>query len=82
SMLWILVGGVLAGAVHDFVVLFISTRRKGRSLGEMIKDEMGKFTGGVAMVAIFGIMLIIIAILAMVVVKALAESPWGLFTIA
>ncbi|EDA0358472.1 carbon starvation protein A, partial [Campylobacter coli] len=82
SMLWILVGGVLAGAVHDFVVLFISTRRRGRSLGEIIKDEMGKFTGGVAMVAIFGIMLIIIAILAMVVVKALAESPWGLFTIA
>ncbi|EAH6259857.1 carbon starvation protein A [Campylobacter upsaliensis] len=82
SMLWILVGGVLAGAVHDFVVLFISTRRNGRSLGEMIKDEMGNFTGGVAMVAIFGIMLIIIAILAMVVVKALAESPWGLFTIA
>lgn len=82
SMLWILIGGVLAGAVHDFVVLFISTRRKGRSLGEMIKDEMGKFTGGVAMIAIFGIMLIIIAILAMVVVKALAESPWGLFTIA
>ncbi|MCX2682827.1 carbon starvation protein A [Campylobacter sp. MIT 21-1685] len=82
SMLWILVGGVFAGAVHDFVVLFISTRRKGRSLGEMIKDEMGNFTGGVAMVAIFGIMLIIIAILSMVVVKALAESPWGLFTIA
>lgn len=82
SMLWILVGGVLAGAVHDFVVLFISTRRNGRSLGEMIKDEMGNFTGGVAMMAIFGIMLIIIAILAMVVVKALAESPWGLFTIA
>lgn len=82
SMLWILVGGVFAGAVHDFVVLFISTRRNGRSLGEMIKDEMGAFTGSVAMVAIFGIMVIIIAILAMVVVKALAESPWGLFTIA
>lgn len=82
SMLWILVGGVFAGAVHDFVVLFISTRRKGRSLGEMIKDEMGNFTGGVAMLAVFGIMLIIIAILAMVVVKALAQSPWGLFTIA
>ena len=82
SMLWILVGGVFAGAVHDFVVLFISTRRNGRSLGEMIKDEMGNFTGGVAMLAIFGIMIIIIAILAMVVVKALADSPWGLFTIA
>ncbi|EAK0439858.1 carbon starvation protein A [Campylobacter lari] len=82
SMLWILIGGVLAGAVHDFVVLFISTRRNGKSLGEMIKDELGKLTGGFAMLAIFGIMLIIIAILAMVVVKALAESPWGLFTIA
>ena len=82
SMLWILVGGVFAGAVHDFVVLFISSRRDGRSLGEIIKDELGTFTGSVAMIAIFGIMLIIIAILSMVVVKALAESPWGLFTIA
>ena len=82
SMLWILVGGVFAGAVHDFVVLFISSRRDGRSLGEIIKDELGTFTGSVAMIAIFGIMLIIIAILSMVVVKALAESPWGLFTIS
>lgn len=81
SMIWILIGGVLAGSVHDFLVLFISMRRKGRSLGEMIKDEMGKFTGAVAMIAIFGIMIIIIAILAMVVVKSLANSPWGLFTI-
>ncbi|WP_418180328.1 carbon starvation CstA family protein [Aliarcobacter lanthieri] len=82
SMLWILVGGVFAGAVHDFVVLFISSRRNGKSLGEMIKEELGTFVGGVTMIAIFGIMLIIIAILSMVVVKALAESPWGLFTIA
>ncbi|RXJ94257.1 carbon starvation protein A [Arcobacter sp. AHV-9/2010] len=82
SMLWILVGGVFAGAVHDFVVLFISSRRNGKSLGEIIKDELGTFVGGVTMIAIFGIMLIIIAILSMVVVKALAESPWGLFTIA
>ncbi|WP_418185302.1 carbon starvation CstA family protein [Aliarcobacter vitoriensis] len=82
SMLWILVGGVFAGAVHDFVVLFISSRRDGRSLGEIIKDELGTFVGAVTMIAIFGIMLIIIAILSMVVVKALAESPWGLFTIA
>ena len=82
SMLWILVGGVFAGAVHDFVVLFISSRRDGRSLGEIIKDELGTFTGSVAMIAIFGIMLIIIAILSMVVVKALAHSPWGLFTIS
>jgi len=82
SMLWLLVGVVLAGAVHDFTVLFISTRRNGRSLGEMIKDEMGKVTGSIAMVGIFFIMLIIVAILAMVVVNALADSPWGLFTIA
>ena len=82
SMIWILVGGCLAGSVHDFVVLFISSRRKGRSLGEMIKEEMGNTIGGFAMIAIFGIMLIIIAILAMVVVKALADSPWGTFTIA
>lgn len=82
SMLWLLVGVVLAGAVHDFAVLFISMRRNGRSLGEMIKDEMGKVTGGIAMVGILFIMFIIVAILAMVVVNALAESPWGLFTIA
>ena len=82
SLIWILVGGCLAGAVHDFVVLFASSRRNGRSLGEMIKEEMGKTIGGFAMLAIFGIMLIIIAILAMVVVKALADSPWGTFTIA
>lgn len=82
SMVWILVGGVVAGAVHDFVVLFASVRRNGKSLGEMIKEEMGRFTGAFAMLGIFGIMLIIIAILAMVVVKALAESPWGFFTIA
>ncbi|WP_298082651.1 carbon starvation CstA family protein, partial [uncultured Campylobacter sp.] len=80
--IWLLVGVVLAGAVHDFIVLVLSTRRGGKSLGEMIKDEMGKLTGGIAMIGIFFIMLIIVAILAMVVVKALANSPWGLFTIA
>lgn len=82
SMIWLLVGCVLGGAVHDFVVLFLSVRRNGKSLGEMIKEELGPFTGGIAMIGIFFIMLIIVAILAMVVVKALAESPWGLFTIA
>ena len=80
--IWLLVGVVLAGAVHDFIVLVLSTRRGGKSLGEMIKEEMGKLTGGIAMIGIFFIMLIIVAILAMVVVKALANSPWGLFTIA
>ncbi|WP_297193732.1 carbon starvation CstA family protein [uncultured Campylobacter sp.] len=82
SMIWLLVGVVLAGAVHDFTVLFISVRRNGRSLGEMIKDEMGKITGGFAMIGILFIMFIIVAILAMVVVNALADSAWGLFTIA
>lgn len=82
SMIWLLVGVVLAGAVHDFTVLFISMRRNGRSLGEIIKEEMGKTTGSIAMVGILFIMLIIVAILAMVVVNALADSPWGLFTIA
>nr|WP_202922055.1 carbon starvation CstA family protein [Campylobacter sp. MIT 19-121] len=82
SMIWLLVGVVLAGAVHDFTVLFLSMRRKGRSLGEMIKDEMGKVTGGIAMVGILFIMFIIVAILAMVVVNALAESAWGLFVVA
>lgn len=82
SMIWLLVGVVLAGAVHDFAVLFLSMRRKGRSLGEMIKEEMGKVTGGIAMIGILFIMFIIVAILAMVVVNALAESAWGLFVIA
>lgn len=82
SMIWLLVGVVLGGAVHDFTVLFISMRRNGRSLGEIIKEEMGKVTGSIAMIGIFFIMLIIVAILAMVVVNALADSPWGLFTIA
>ncbi|TQR34510.1 carbon starvation protein A [Campylobacter sp. MIT 99-7217] len=82
SMIWLLVGVVLAGAVHDFAVLFLSMRRNGKSLGEMIKEEMGKVTGGIAMVGILFIMFIIVAILAMVVVNALAESAWGLFTIA
>ncbi len=81
SMIWLVVGVVLAGAVHDFVVLFLSTRRDGKSLGEMIKLELGKVTGTIAMIGILGIMMLIIAILALVVVNALAESPWGLFTI-
>lgn len=82
SMIWIVVGVVLAGAVHDFTVLFISMRRDGKSLGEIIKLELGKGVGSIAMIGILGIMMLIIAILALVVVNALAESPWGLFTIA
>jgi carbon starvation protein len=80
--LWILAGVVVAGAVQDFVILFCSMRRDGRSLGEMIKMEMGPVAGGIALVGTLGIMIIILAALGLVVVKALGESPWGTFTVA
>jgi carbon starvation protein len=80
--LWIVVGVVLAGAVQDFIILFGSMRRNGKSLGEMIKDEMGRVTGLISMIGILGIMVILLAVLALVVVKALVGSPWGMFTIA
>jgi len=80
--LWILVGVVLAGAVQDMMVLFFSTRRDGRSLGEMIRAEMGPAAGVISMIGILMIMVILLAVLALVVVKALAESPWGTFTVA
>ncbi|AXK71453.1 carbon starvation protein A [Lysobacter sp. TY2-98] len=80
--LWILFGVVYAGAVQDMLVLFFSTRRDGRSLGEMIRSEMGNAAGVVAMFGIAAIMLILLAVLALVVVKALAQSPWGTFTVA
>lgn len=80
--LWILVGVMLAGAVQDFLVLFISTRRDGRSLGEMARQELGAFAGVITMLGALGVMIIILSALALVVVKALANSPWGLFTIA
>ncbi|PSJ41616.1 carbon starvation CstA family protein [Allosphingosinicella deserti] len=79
--LWILVGVVFAGAVQDFLILFISTRRDGRSLGEIIRSEMGNVPGVIAMFGILAIMIILLAVLALVVVKALAESPWGTFTV-
>lgn len=79
--LWLLAGVVLAGAVQDFMVLFLSTRRNGSSLGEMIKQEMGRVPGTIALFGCFLIMLIILAVLALIVVKALAESPWGVFTV-
>ncbi|MEN9635285.1 MAG: Carbon starvation protein [Verrucomicrobiota bacterium] len=82
GLLWMLVGATLGGAVHDSVILFCSTRRRGKSLGEMVRDEVGPFAGAVALVSIVAIMTILLAVLALVVVKALAESPWGLFTIA
>ncbi len=82
SMLWILIGVVLAGAVQDYMVLFVSTRRDGRSLGDLVKTEMGTIPGIIALIACFMIMIIILAVLAMVVVKALTHSPWGTFTVA
>jgi carbon starvation protein len=81
GMLWILVGVVLAGAVQDFMILFISTRRDGRSLGEMVKTEMGEVAGLIALFGTFMIMIIILAVLALIVVKALTNSPWGMFTV-
>ena len=80
--LWILVGVVLAGAVQDFLVLFISVRRDGRSLGELIRSEMGNTAGVIAMIGVLMIMVILLAVLGLVVVKALVGSPWGLFTVA
>lgn len=80
--LWILGGVVLAGGVQDFVVLFASVRRDGKSLGEMIKMELGAIPGALALVGVLMIMIIILAVLALVVVKALTASPWGFFTIA
>lgn len=80
--LWILIGVMLAGAVQDFLILFISTRRDGRSLGEMAKQELGAFAGVITMLGALGVMIIILSALALVVVKALTNSPWGLFTLA
>ncbi|VTU32689.1 Carbon starvation protein A [Variovorax sp. PBS-H4] len=82
GLLWIVAGVVFAGAVQDFIVLFISTRRDGRSLGDLVKQEMGTVPGLIALFGTFMIMIIILAVLALIVVKALAESPWGTFTVA
>ncbi len=79
--LWILAGVVFAGAVQDMTVLFLSTRRDGRSLGEMVRSEMGPVAGGIALVGVLAIMVILLAVLALVVVKALVGSPWGTFTV-
>jgi carbon starvation protein len=81
GMLWLLVGVVFAGAVQDFVILFISTRRDGRSLGDLIRTEMGATAGFIAQFGVLAIMIILLAVLALVVVKALAGSPWGTFTV-
>ncbi|MEU2562233.1 carbon starvation CstA family protein [Streptomyces longispororuber] len=80
--IWIIAGVIFAGAVQDMVVLFFSTRRDGKSLGQMARDEIGPFGGTAALLATFAIMIILLAVLALVVVNALAESPWGTFSIA
>lgn len=80
--IWIVVGAVFAGCVQDYLVLAISTRRRGRSLGQMARDELGAVGGVAAIVAVLVIMVILLAVLALVVVGALAESPWGVFSIA
>src|SRR3977135_623838 len=80
--LWILVGVVFAGTVQDFVILFLSTRRDGRSLGDMIRSEMGPAAGTIAGIGVLLICVIILAVLALVVVNALKASPWGTFTVS
>ena len=80
--LWILIGATLGGAVHDMIVLFASVRRGGKTLGQMVKEEIGPGIGLLALVSVLAIMIILLAVLALVVVQALAKSPWGVFTIA
>ncbi len=79
--IWIIVGVIFAGAVQDMVVLFFSMRRNGKSLGQMIREEIGTVGGIAALIAVFSIMIILLAVLALVVVNALALSPWGVFSI-
>ena len=79
--LWILAGVVFAGGIQDMTVLFLSTRRDGRSLGDMVRSEMGQTAGGIALIGVMLIMVILLAVLAMVVVRALAQSPWGTFAV-
>ncbi len=80
--IWIIVGVIFAGAVQDMVMLFFSMRRDGKSLGQMAREEIGVVGGVAALIAVFAIMIILLAVLALVVVNALAESPWGIFSIA
>jgi carbon starvation protein len=80
--LWILIGVALGGAVQDFVILFASIRRNGKSLAQMVREELNTTAGVIGVAAILSIMIILLAVLALVVVKALAESPWGVFTVA
>ncbi|MEV7087141.1 carbon starvation CstA family protein [Streptomyces sp. NPDC093085] len=80
--IWIVAGVIFAGAVQDMVTLFFSTRRDGRSLGQIAREEIGPFGGAAALIAVFMIMIILLAVLALVIVNALAHSPWGVFSIA
>jgi carbon starvation protein len=80
--IWIVVGAIFAGAVQDMVTLFFSMRRNGKSLGQMAREEIGVVGGVAALVGVFSIMIILLAVLALVVVNALADSPWGTFSIA
>ncbi|HJX98843.1 MAG TPA: carbon starvation CstA family protein, partial [Chthoniobacterales bacterium] len=80
--LWILIGATLGGAVHDMIVLFASVRRGGKTLGQMVKEEVAPGVGVLALISVLAIMIILLAVLALVVVQALAKSPWGVFTIA
>ncbi|WP_405580209.1 carbon starvation CstA family protein [Streptomyces sp. NBC_01092] len=79
---WIIAGVIFAGAVQDMIVLFLSMRRDGKSLGQMARDEIGKVGGAAALIGVFAIMIILLAVLAMVVVNALAESAWGTFSVS
>jgi carbon starvation protein len=79
--IWIVVGVIFAGAVQDLTVLFFSMRRNGKSLGQMVREEIGIVGGIAALIAVFAIMIIILAVLSLIVVNALAESPWGVFSI-
>src|SRR5438874_2947959 len=80
--LWILFGAVLGGAVQDFVILFCSMRRDGKTLGQMAREEIGKVAGVISLVTVLLIMVVLLAVVALVVVNALKGSPWGTFTIA
>src|SRR6266576_3032411 len=80
--LWILIGATLGGGVHEMIILFSSVRRGGKTLGQMVKEEIGRGVGALALISVLLIMIMIMAVLALVVVQALARSPWGVFTIA
>src|SRR5690242_6764478 len=82
GVLWILFGAVLGGAVQDFVILFCSMRRDGKTLGQMAREEIGKVAGVISLVTVLLIMIVLLAVVALVVVNALKGSPWGTFTIA